>query len=231
MTSTGLTPSGSVPRPRDMALIIDLAFSEFERRTYECLSEAQEKIVREAETAHEYCMLQLSQLRNSILKTLSDYEKQSGAMTNAHHKRARPIEDGPAGRRKKAKYSIADAWDDINAEAKKNERRLAAKKNVGTAVNKGKRTNASYSSEGGDYEESLEEQSDEEKNGSLGEEDDGFDGEEESGSGSEESGSGSEGDGGSGSEEDGGSEGAEEDEFEDEEEVESEGSARGEESG
>lgn len=215
MTSTGLTPSGSVSRSRhirDMALAIDLAFSEFERRTYECLSEAQEKIVREAETAHEYCMLQLSQLRNSILKSLSDYEKQSEAATNVHHKRARSIEDRPAGRRKKAKYSIADAWDDINAEAKKNVQKLAAKKNIGTAAKKGR-----------DYEEILEEQSDEEDNESEGEEESGSGSEEESGSGSEE-------DGGSGSEEDGASEGAEEGEFEDEE-VESGGSARGEESG
>ena len=266
MTLTGPTPPGSLPRHlREVARIIELAFTEFENRTYECLSEAQGRIVAEAEAAHEYSMLQLNQLRGSVMKSLGDYVFVPTQPAKVHQKRARPVEDEDAssliaGKAKQAKYTIADAWEDISAEVKRNSQRgkkfqAASRKNERegshalrkTAANEGKRTNASHNSEGRDYEGNLEEQSDEEENGVLGEgggesvsgEEGEFEDEEEDESGeAEEDESGGAEEDESGEAEEDGTEGAEEDESEDEEaelegeeEAESEGPTHDEESG
>jgi len=130
-----------LPRHKgDISRIIDQAFVKFERHLHECLSEAEDRIIAEATTAQEYCMSQLSTLKDSIMGCLQDHKELSGTVKAINpltgtgtRKRARPVEDKqtfslPTEVRKRTRYStigIAEARAEIAAEVEEMRQKLA----------------------------------------------------------------------------------------------------------
>ncbi|KAF8437420.1 hypothetical protein BGX38DRAFT_1211710 [Terfezia claveryi] len=140
------SPPGNLPRHKeDIIRIIDLAFVKFERRLQDCLDEASERIVTEAETAQAYVKGQLSLLKSNILKGLDDPE--TGAAPRRRHaaslvrteppmKRTWPAENAlgvssSATAKKKTRYSnigIDEARRELAAESSAQKQQLAIEK-------------------------------------------------------------------------------------------------------
>ncbi|RPB19398.1 hypothetical protein L211DRAFT_632627 [Terfezia boudieri ATCC MYA-4762] len=137
---------GNLPRHKEVIIrIIDLAFVKFERRLQDCLDEASERIVTEAETAQAYVKGQLSLLKSSILKALDDPE--TGVAPRRRHaaslvcteppmKRTWPPENAlgvssSATAKKKTRYSnigIDEARRELAAESSAKKDQLAVEK-------------------------------------------------------------------------------------------------------